>query len=70
MNFILNSLPLAVPEKRIALEYEIQMLRIVSVGWAIAFFLADDGLKKTPNLANNSGNMSGPFPPPFPPRHH
>jgi hypothetical protein len=44
MNVILNAIPLAVTEKRVALEYEIQMLRIISVGWAIAFFLADDGL--------------------------
>lgn len=42
---ILDSLPLGVPEKRAALEYEIQLLRIISVGWAIAFFLADSDLK-------------------------
>jgi hypothetical protein len=42
---ILDALPLAVPEKRVALEYEIQLLRIISVGWAISFFLADEGPK-------------------------
>ncbi len=47
MNAILRVLPLEVPEKRAALEYEIQLLRIISVGWAIAFFLADRG-PKTP----------------------
>jgi hypothetical protein len=45
MHMILNALPPAVDEKRVALEYEIQLLRIISVGWAIAFFLADNGLK-------------------------
>lgn len=45
MQAILNSLPPAMQEKRVALEYEIQLLRIISVGWAIAFFLADDRLK-------------------------
>jgi hypothetical protein len=45
MNAILDALPLEVPEKRVALEYEIQLLRIISVGWAIAFFLADSGLE-------------------------
>ena len=45
MHKILNALPLAVDEVRVALEYEIQLLRIISVGWAIAFFLDDEGLK-------------------------
>ena len=47
MHTILDALPLEVPEKRVALEYEIQLLRIISVGWAIAFFLTDSGLKTT-----------------------
>ncbi|WP_319407525.1 hypothetical protein [uncultured Desulfosarcina sp.] len=46
MNTILDVVPpLQVPEKRAILEYEIQLLRIISVGWAIAFFLTDPGLK-------------------------
>lgn len=45
MQKILNSLPTTTQEKRTCLEYEIQLLRIISVGWAIAFFLADDSLK-------------------------
>ena len=45
MNTILDPLPLEMPEKRVTLESEIQLLRIISVGWAIAFFLADSGLK-------------------------
>ncbi|BBO92291.1 hypothetical protein [Desulfosarcina ovata] len=45
MNTILDRLPFDVPEKRVALEYEIQILRIISVGWAIAFFLGDSALK-------------------------
>jgi hypothetical protein len=45
MNLILDALPLSVPEKRVALEYEIQLLRIISVGWAIAYHLADSSLK-------------------------
>jgi hypothetical protein len=68
MNTILDGLPLAAPEKRGNWEYEIQLLRIISVGWAIAFFLADDGQKL--NSASNSGSRSEHFPPPFPPRHH
>ena len=47
MNTILDVVPLQSPEKRVALEYEIQLLRIISVGWAIAFFLADSGLKES-----------------------
>ena len=46
MKVILDTLPPMVPEQRAGLEYEIQLLRIVSVGWAVAFFLADDGLKE------------------------
>lgn len=45
MNIILGTLPLASAEQRGAMEYEIQLLRIISVGWAISFFLADDGPK-------------------------
>jgi len=45
MQAILNSLPPTTQEKRASMEYEIQLLRIISVGWAIAFFLADDSLK-------------------------
>lgn len=45
MNLILDALPLGTPEKRAALEYEIQLLRIISVGWALAYFLAGSGLK-------------------------
>lgn len=41
MQSILDALPSTVPEKRVALEYEIQLLRIISVGWAIAYYLAD-----------------------------
>lgn len=46
MNAILDALPLNPPEKRVALEYEIQLLRIISVGWAVAFYLSDSDLKK------------------------
>lgn len=45
MTTILDALPLDVPEKRVSLEYEIQLLRIISVGWAIAFYLSDNELK-------------------------
>lgn len=45
MKAILAVLPVEPPEKRVALEYEIQLLRIVSVGWAVAYFLTDDDLK-------------------------
>jgi hypothetical protein len=46
MNAVLDTLPPFVPEKRVTLEYEIQILRVVSVGWSIAFFLSDFPLKK------------------------
>ena len=45
MTAILDALPIEVPEKRTALEYEIQLLRIISVGWGISFFLEGDTLK-------------------------
>lgn len=45
MQAILDSLPPTTQEKRAAQEYEIQLLRIISVGWAITFFLADEPLK-------------------------
>ncbi len=45
MKTILDALPWDAPEKRVILEHEIQILRIVSVGWAITFFLADSPLK-------------------------
>lgn len=45
MNNILHALPLTEPQRRVTIEYEIQLLRIVSVGWAIAFFLGEDKLK-------------------------
>ena len=45
MHAILAALPLDVPEKRVALEYEIQILRIIAVGWAVAFFLSESRLK-------------------------
>lgn len=44
MQTILNALPAPGTSQRTAMEYEIQLLRIVAVGWAIAFFLADDRL--------------------------
>jgi hypothetical protein len=45
MQTILDALPLDPPEKRVALEYEVQLLRIIAVGWAIAFYLSDSALK-------------------------
>jgi hypothetical protein len=45
MKAILDPLPVEVPATRVALEYEIQLLRIIAVGWAIAFFLSDSDLK-------------------------
>ena len=47
MKVILDTLPPMKAEQRALLEYEIQLLRIISVGWATAFFLAEDGLKET-----------------------
>ena len=42
MKTILDALPVEMQAKRGVMEYEIQILRIITVGWAIAFFLADD----------------------------
>lgn len=42
MQTILDALPAPETARRAAMEYEIQLLRIVTVGWAIAFFLSDD----------------------------
>jgi len=46
MKAILDTLPPMRAQQRALLEYEIQLLRVISVGWAIAFFLAEDGLKE------------------------
>jgi len=45
MKVILDTLPPMAAGKRAVLEYEIQLLRIISVGWAVAFFLVEDELK-------------------------
>ena len=46
MSAILNALPPTDgSDRRVTLEYEIQILRIVSVGWSIAFFLSEFPLK-------------------------
>ena len=46
MKVILDTLPPMKAEQRALLEYEIQLLRIIAVGWATAFFLAEDDLKE------------------------
>ncbi|MDL2268417.1 hypothetical protein LJC41_00345 [Desulfosarcina sp. OttesenSCG-928-G17] len=45
MRIILDTPPIDEPQKRATLEYEIQILRIISVGWAIAFFVEEPGLR-------------------------
>ncbi len=45
MHAILDALPPNTAEKRSQLEYEIQLLRIVAVGWSITYYLADHGIK-------------------------
>ena len=45
MHAILDAMPGILPDKRGVLEYEIQMLRIISVGWAIAFFVEEFNIK-------------------------
>ncbi len=39
MQLVLNNLPESVENNRNILEYELQLLRILAVGWAIAFFM-------------------------------
>jgi hypothetical protein len=45
MNAILDALPPETADRRSQLEYEIQLLRIVAVGWAIPYFLAGHGIR-------------------------
>ncbi|PID40563.1 MAG: hypothetical protein CR984_02545 [Proteobacteria bacterium] len=47
MHAILDALPPTAADKRSQLEYEIQLLRIVAVGWAITYYLADHAVKTT-----------------------
>ena len=39
--WLLNRLPAEAAVKPAAVEYELQILKIISVGWSISFFLAD-----------------------------
>jgi hypothetical protein len=45
--FAMSRLPDDPSINRVAIEYEIQLLKILSVGWAISYFL-EDHLEKTP----------------------
>ncbi len=39
--YILDTLPQTEQGKRVTFEYEIQLLKILSIGWALSFFMAD-----------------------------
>jgi len=46
IKMILQSLPEDIKINRVSLEYEIQLLKILAVGWSISFFLDESSLKK------------------------
>lgn len=43
--WLLSQLPKTATVKPVALEYELQILKIITVGWSISYFLAEDPLK-------------------------
>jgi len=46
IKLILQNLPEDIKINRVSLEYEIQLLKILAVGWSISFFLDENSLKK------------------------
>jgi len=46
IKLILQNLPEDIKINRVSLEYEIQLLKILAVGWSISFFLDESSLKK------------------------
>ncbi len=46
IKLILQSLPENIKIDRVSVEYEIQLLKILAVGWSISFFLDKSSLKK------------------------
>ncbi len=46
IKLILQSLPEDKKINRVSVEYEIQLLKILAVGWSISFFLDESSLKK------------------------
>ncbi|MDL2121740.1 MAG: hypothetical protein LWX51_01370 [Deltaproteobacteria bacterium] len=46
IKLILQNLPEDIKINRVSIEYEIQLLKILAVGWSISFFLDENSLKK------------------------
>ena len=46
IKLILQTLPEDIKINRVSMEYEIQLLKILAVGWSISFFLDESSLKK------------------------
>ncbi len=46
IKLILQNLPDDIKINRVSMEYEIQLLKILTVGWSISFFLDENSLKK------------------------
>ncbi|MDL1969058.1 MAG: hypothetical protein LWW97_11115 [Deltaproteobacteria bacterium] len=46
IKLILQNLPEDIRINRVSVEYEIQLLKILAVGWSISFFLDESSLKK------------------------
>jgi len=64
LNRIMAMLPEDENVNRVTVEYEIPLLKIVSVGWAIAYFMEDRPEKKP--CRNLSGRLSTNFHKVFP----
>ncbi len=46
IKLILQNLPEDIKINRVSVEYEIQLLKILAIGWSISFFLDESSLKK------------------------
>jgi len=46
IKLILQNLPGDIKINRVSIEYEIQLLKILAVGWSISFFLDESSIKK------------------------
>jgi hypothetical protein len=47
LDILLGSLPESAGIDRVRVEYEMQILKILSVGWSLSFFMEDSAVKRT-----------------------
>ncbi len=45
IKIVVNSLPETLQENRVTLEYELQILKIISIGWGITFYMEENPKK-------------------------